>query len=584
MLKVLTLILIMGITHIGYSQSADEIQREANPTEFESTVNTPQGQDWRAVLEARKSGNEERYLQLLNDYTAAYSESYFTDRSTFNKPYDAGVQEVNPPFQTDWANGDNMISAGGVPNPGIFERNMRLNVDSSGTQYCGYITTNRDTLVIFRSTDAGQHWDRWRAVLPGGSNKWHSFDMYITDSTGGHRIGIVASRTSSTSLLDGQVYFMSYTGGGTFMGATLITPTPSGRGHIDPTIVSDGRDWSPGLTYWYVAFRNVNETTGDGDSAVSSYSANWGNSWLNPLGIRSFDDYDLDIDYNFGADSIYVLLTNAISASNPNLRLMRISLGNIISGGSWTQNNVASSSDPESLGEIAVARDDNEMGIVYTREVSGTNAIYYDYWNGGGYWNNDAPVFTQTNAQSIAALDCNIGQWAWRMCYQVDAATDTVIYMSSGSLSSGFAGRQVVSNNSPTGTVAPDVAGFIEPVNSGGVAYVQFGASPIWYDNSNIVTNITNGTDIPDRYELAQNYPNPFNPTTSIKYSIPDAGIVKLIVYDALGREVARLVNGNVNAGSHTVDFNAAGLSSGIYFYRLTSGDFTDIKKMMIVK
>ena len=583
MLKVIPLILFMGIANLGFSQSGEEIHREANPTVVESNVNTPQALDWRAVLEARKSGDETRYFQLLNDYNAAYSESFFVDRSSFNKPHDAGIQKVNPPFQTDWANGDNMISAGGVPNPGIFERNMRLNVDSTGTQYCAYITDNRDTLVIFRSTDEGEHWSRWRAVLPGGTTKWHSFDMYITDSTGGHRIGIVASRTTTTSTLNGQVYFLSYTSGGTFMGATLIAPTPAGRGHIEPTIVSDGRDWSPGLTYWYVAFRNVDASTGVGDSAVSSYSSNWGNSWLNVLGIRSFDDYDLDIDYNFRADSIYVLLTNDITGSNPNLRLMRISLGNLGSGGSWTQNNVASTSDPEDLGEIAVARNDEEMAIVYTREVSGTDKIYYDFWNGGGYWNNDAVVFNQPDEQTIAALDCNIGQWAWRMCFQVNAGTDTIVYMSTTSPSSGFVGRQVVSNNPPTGTVAPDVAGFINP-NSGGVAYVQFGGTPIWYDNSNIVTNITGSTDIPETYELSQNYPNPFNPSTTIKYNIPKAGDVKLVVFDALGREVVQLVNGTINAGSHSIDFNASGLSSGIYFYRLTSGDFTDIKKMMIVK
>ncbi len=582
-LKFFYLILFMALAVTGYSQSGDEIYREANP-EYEKVMPSPQHDAWRNVVEARKTGDEEYYKQVLQDYRTNFPESNSGDISTFNNPYPVEINQVTPPFNQDWiGSGDNMISAGGPPNPGIWERNLRLNIDSLGAQYCAYISNNRDTLVIWRSTDGGMHWTRFGGVLPGGSFKWHSFDMYITDSTGGHRLGFIGCRTSSTSTLDGQAYWFSYSSGGTFLGATLIDNPPAGRGYIEPSIVSDGRDWSPGLTYWYVAYRDVNTSTGDGDSAVTSNTVDWGQSWETPRRVRSFDDYDLDIDYNFRADSIYVLLTNAITSSNPNLRLMRTSLANFGTG-SWTQNNVASTSDPEDLGELAVARNNNDMAIVYTRDVSGTDKIYYDFWNGGGYWNNDAPVFNQTQPQIIAALDCNIGQWAWRMCFQVDAATDTIVYMNSGTIASGFGGRTSVSNNPPTGVVAPDIAGFSNPSNGGAVTYVQFGGTPVWYDNSSLVTGITNETGIPETYDLSQNYPNPFNPSTTIKYNIPKAGNVKLVVFDALGREVATLVNGNIQAGSHSVDFNASGLSSGVYFYRLVAGDFSEIKKMMILK
>lgn len=85
-------------------------------------------------------------------------------------------------------------------------------------------------------------------------------------------------------------------------------------------------------------------------------------------------------------------------------------------------------------------------------------------------------------------------------------------------------------------------------------------------------------------YELAQNYPNPFNPMTTIRYQIPEGGFVSLKVYDVLGKEVATLVNGAKEAGSHWVSFNASGLASGVYFYRLQAGGFAETRKMMLVK
>ncbi len=90
-------------------------------------------------------------------------------------------------------------------------------------------------------------------------------------------------------------------------------------------------------------------------------------------------------------------------------------------------------------------------------------------------------------------------------------------------------------------------------------------------------------------FNLGQNYPNPFNPSTTIKYSIPSAGtslmeFVQLKIYDILGKEVATLVNENKEAGNYEVRFNASNLSSGVYFYKLQSGNFIQIKKMTVVK
>ena len=92
------------------------------------------------------------------------------------------------------------------------------------------------------------------------------------------------------------------------------------------------------------------------------------------------------------------------------------------------------------------------------------------------------------------------------------------------------------------------------------------------------------GTDAPVSYELSQNYPNPFNPSTTIKYQIPEDGMVTLQIYDILGKEVKTLVNENKAAGRYEVNFDASDLATGVYLYRIKVNDFVSVKKMLLVK
>jgi subtilisin-like proprotein convertase family protein len=91
-------------------------------------------------------------------------------------------------------------------------------------------------------------------------------------------------------------------------------------------------------------------------------------------------------------------------------------------------------------------------------------------------------------------------------------------------------------------------------------------------------------TEIPSNFSLSQNYPNPFNPATNIKFAVPSAGFVKILIFDMLGREVETLVNEKLNAGIYNADWDASKYSSGIYFYKLETGNFTEAKKMILVK
>ncbi len=111
---------------------------------------------------------------------------------------------------------------------------------------------------------------------------------------------------------------------------------------------------------------------------------------------------------------------------------------------------------------------------------------------------------------------------------------------------------------------------------------IDFNGNFKYYNLSNEVI-----VGVPTKFELVQNYPNPFNPVTKIDYSIPSNGNVTLVIYDALGKEVSKLVNGNLQAGYYSVDFNASQLASGVYYYKLDlngQNKFSDTKKMLLVK
>jgi hypothetical protein len=114
----------------------------------------------------------------------------------------------------------------------------------------------------------------------------------------------------------------------------------------------------------------------------------------------------------------------------------------------------------------------------------------------------------------------------------------------------------------------------------------------IGHATTKLITHVSERTaGIAQEFMLSQNYPNPFNPSTRIKYTVggagnqgPGASNTRLVVYDLLGREVAVLVNEKKAPGSYEVEFDASGLASGVYMYRLTAGSFIQTRKMLVIK
>jgi hypothetical protein len=122
------------------------------------------------------------------------------------------------------------------------------------------------------------------------------------------------------------------------------------------------------------------------------------------------------------------------------------------------------------------------------------------------------------------------------------------------------------------------------------IAFSSLSVSSIEYWRDTVFINVDNSTDValnesvPLTFSLGQNFPNPFNPSTSIRYALPSSANVKLSIHDILGREIATLVNEEQSAGWKEVVWNAIGKSSGIYFYKLTAGNYVGVKKLMLLK
>ena len=114
----------------------------------------------------------------------------------------------------------------------------------------------------------------------------------------------------------------------------------------------------------------------------------------------------------------------------------------------------------------------------------------------------------------------------------------------------------------------------VEPIDSLQVLY------NLWLTNVSNFANV-----VPDRFILYQNYPNPFNPITKISYGLKEAGNVKIIIYDALGKEVSTLIGQKQNAGTYSIEFNASNQSSGVYIYSMiVNGIIVETRRMVLTK
>jgi hypothetical protein len=204
------------------------------------------------------------------------------------------------------------------------------------------------------------------------------------------------------------------------------------------------------------------------------------------------------------------------------------------------------------------------LAISGTNLFAGTDCGVFLSTNNGTNWTAASTGLTASDVTALAGSGTNLF-----------AGTDGGVFLSTNNGTSWTAVNSGLTNSNVISLVV--VEGYLFAGTVGGGVLRR----PL----SEMITSAQSSSRlIPVAFELHQNYPNPFNPSTTIKYELPRTTQVTLSVYDILGREVFVLVNDKKEAGVHEVKFDGSGLSSGVYFYRLTAGTFVETKKLLLVR
>lgn len=398
---------------------------------------------------------------------------------------------------------------------------------------------------ILKSTDAGLTWTDISKRVSTGALNGVSF--------AGNSVGFISGNSGfiTKTTNEGLTYSIQ-TSGVTTQLANVKAVTPNvvyiaGYNGVILATTNGGTNWisqsSTAGTNDLLAVDFLNTTTGfiGGEGGVVLKTTNGGTNW------------------NALTPPEPTFLTWSMDFLNENTGYVCGSLNGKVykttnSGQSWVQQ----VNDGSMIGMFAIAFANELTGF-----ASGSAGKMYSTTNGGTNWVNSA----------------NLGQSIWGMDF-ANALTGIAV---------GGGGYTFMTTDGGVTWAAPPRRSFnqlnaVHFNDDGNLAWAVGNlGTVVEYDNP--LVNVTQtSTGVPEKFILSQNFPNPFNPSTKINYELPISNYVTLKIFDMMGREVYELVNANQNAGSYSVMFNASNLSSGIYYYKLSAGEFVETKKMLLVK
>ena len=289
-------------------------------------------------------------------------------------------------------------------------------------------------------------------------------------------------------------------------------------------------------------------------------STNGGGNWTATNSGNVLDGnpaLSMDISYQT-SDKVYVGTAPYVTRSGV--------FRTIDSGSSW--DNITGTLPDRFPADIAV--DPNDDNIVYVTFYGFGTGHVYKSTNSGDNWTDVSDNLPDVPVPAVIVDPNN--------SFHIYIGTDIGVFVSTD----GGGNWQDFNNGLPDAVLGMDlnittVNNVIRVMTHGNGAYETKLMSQIPTDTGTM-------PPIVNDFKLEQNYPNPFNPSTKIKFEVPNSTFVSLTVFDAIGNKIQILVSENKSVGTHTVDFDATGLTSGIYFYKLQAGDFVETRKMILLK
>jgi len=560
------------------------------------------------------SGNSVQYLLLVNGGIINGKKVVFASN---NKVY----RNEN--------NGDGAWTLmDGLPNPAFNLYDMSFSVVSSVPKL--YVTSLYEfnyVLLVYESSYSGGIWSTWSNILSVISfDDWvqslYSDDLnnvlagtrlsgilktnnngvsWSTDNTGLENLYISSIKSSPLNLFActyGGIYYrpLPVNSSGTWIRSTITEWTRPSVQYLEAQVAhyqfasfgyygifrstDQGTNWNlsnSGLTNLNVEQtisqnNNIFAATHGGVYKSTNYGTNWvlSNNGITDSVINCFAKTSSNVFAGTDSKGVFRLMNDSLGwvtagLSNKKIRKLFVA-GNFIyaatNTGVYKTSNSGAVWEAPSLSDTAINGFAVRGSSLYA--VSGNNGVFVST-NNGTNWSTFNSGLTSTRINTILS-------------------NNNILYV--GTKDSGLFNASAgnwESTNRNAGIFSLNITALAADSNN---IYVGDNCGLVYSGPFNSISYIKNNNNnkIPSDYKLSQNYPNPFNPSTNIKFEIPKSSFVNLVVYDMLGREIAKLVNEKLNVGIYSVDWNGSNFSSGMYFYKLTSGDFSEVKKMVLIK
>ena len=470
-------------------------------------------------------------------------------------------------------------------------------------QHTGYMVGRPDSSVLFKTTNSGMSWQRkFTMLMPGSGREFTDLSItgntfYISANAGG---GLFKSTDSGESWKDISQYSNSFSFKSVYQVDNLVSFAGGDQSGLFYTS-NGGINWQENMD-----FKN---TTNTKNRLINDIQFIGNTGWIgSDTGLFKSPNGGINWTYIpnfvFRCDKIQFFDENTglVLARKINLTPSKTWLFRTTDGGNTFDSihtfNIASFSDmqffPGSSGQYGFLTADEEFndsnlfrttnGGLNWQKISFGNLGCVEIINEnisfvGG--KNSHMLFKTTNGGNnwTEVFQTTLGSWMnlkfinESTGYAINSNDSTLFYTTNGgiiwiyqNIGSQINLRDININLNGMGFIVGDYGKIYRTTNYGGIVSV----TPV-------------SEEIPD-YMLHQNFPNPFNPITRIKFAIPKSGSVRLRVYDQLGREVRTLVNEELFAGSYEYEFDGSGLASGVYFYRLESGEYVETRRMVILK